>query len=92
MAVAQVTSNDSEICLIAFANNGTTNPDAFVAINVSDERQHLDLEVLGSASTTFAAYRTSPEERYVSLGEMGLSDGAIGYDAPAGSVTTFFER
>jgi O-glycosyl hydrolase len=92
MAVTKVLSNDSEICLIAFAKNGTPNPDVFVLTNLSDERQHLDVEIHGTDSARFDAYRTSPEEQYVSLGAVNVSESRISYDAPAGSVTTFYGR
>jgi len=90
MAVTRVAANDSEISLIAFASNGTRNPDAFVVMNLSDEAKSLDIAVVGSASRSFAAYRTSPNEQYVSLSEMVAHDGVITYGAPPGSVTTFY--
>jgi hypothetical protein len=90
MAVSRVAANDSEISLIAFASNGTRNPDAFVVMNLSNEAKSLDIAVVGSASRSFAAYRTSPNEQYVSLGERIAHDGVMTYGAPPGSVTTFY--
>jgi hypothetical protein len=94
MAVASVRANDSELALIGFACNGTRHPDAFVVINVGEEAKGLNLEILGSASASFVAYRTSDDERYVAVGEFteGTDDGApgIAYQAPPQSVTTFF--
>ena len=92
MAVARVVSNDSSINLIAFAGNGSGNPDACVVINVSDADVALNVKVDGSASSVFTAYRTSPAESCVSLGESALKDGHIACAAPAGSVTTFFSK
>lgn len=92
MSVARVVSNNSGINLIAFASNGSGNPDAFVVINVTGEDVALNVKVDGSASSTFSAYRTSPTESYVSLGDFMLKDGDIACNAPAGSVTTFFGK
>ncbi|MFN2286622.1 MAG: hypothetical protein ACK2UQ_19555 [Anaerolineae bacterium] len=92
MAVARVVSNNSGINLIAFADNGSGNPDAFVVINVTGEAVTLNVKVDGSASTIFSAYRTSPTESYVSLGDFALQESYIACNAPAGSVTTFFGK
>lgn len=89
MAVASTVSNDSEIGLIAFAANGTAHADAFVVLNMADHPVPLDIDVLGTGATTFAAHRTSPNERYLALGEYALRNGNLLYEAPAGSVTTF---
>jgi hypothetical protein len=89
MAVAKVLSNDSEVSLIAFASNGTRNPDAFVVINIGAEAKDLEIEVIGSQSATFATHRSSSDERYVSLGTYE-TDGQITYQAPPRSVTTFY--
>lgn len=89
MAVARVRSNDSEISLIAFASNGSGNPDAFVVVNLAEEERDLNIEVVGSTSTSFTAYRSSPSDRYRPLGDYA-ADPEIVYRAPAGSVTTFY--
>ena len=79
------------IALIAFSSNGTKHPDAFVVINISDEAADLAIQVQGTAATAFQAYRTSSGENYVSLGDKTRdNDGAITYQAPPGSVTTFY--
>jgi hypothetical protein len=89
MAVAQVRSNSSDISLIAFARNGTSHPDALVVINISDAAREVSLELTGSGSTSFVAFRTSPAEHYVPLGKYAICDGVLAYTAPGGSVTTF---
>ncbi|MCU0519904.1 MAG: hypothetical protein MUF84_04330 [Anaerolineae bacterium] len=89
MRVARVLSNDSEIGLIAFAGNGTGNPDAFVVLNMAERAVPLSIEVRGTGFTAFDAMRTGPDESYVALGMAALDAGAITYEAPAGSVTTF---
>jgi hypothetical protein len=88
MAVAEVLSNDSEVSLIAFASNGTRHPDAFVTINLGEEAKDLEIEVIGSESASFAAHRSSDDERYVSLGTFD-ANGQVAYQAPPRSVTTF---
>jgi hypothetical protein len=90
MAVARTLSNDAEIGLIAFAANGTDHADAFVVLNMAERAVPLDVEVLGSASTSFSAYRTAPDEHYRALGEFTVQDGALAYTAPPGAITTFF--
>lgn len=90
MAVVGVRSNDSEVGLIAFASNGTHNPDAFVVLNLVDEVKELQIKVLGSTSTSFEAYCTSENEQYAALGNFALRDGVIAHDAPPRSVTTFY--
>ncbi|MBM4018290.1 MAG: hypothetical protein FJ288_08185 [Planctomycetes bacterium] len=92
MAVAEVQSNDSEAGLIGFAARGTKNPDAVVVLNLSDKAKELRLEVRGTASRRFMAWRTSPKEQYAPAGEFEVREGFIGYAAPGGSVTTFFGR
>lgn len=104
MAVARTVSNNSAIGLIAFASNGTDNPDAFVVMNMGDEDVTLNIEVAGTAHTTFEAYRTVPnprasedetitlKEAYASLGEVTVDNGYIACDAPAGSVVTFYGK
>ena len=90
MAVAAVASRDPALGLIAFASNGTRNPDAFLVINVADEPKDVELTIRGSESQSFAAYRSSPSESYADVGKLRLTDSALRYTAPAGSVTTFF--
>jgi hypothetical protein len=89
MAVAKVLSNDSEVSLIGFASHGTPNPDAFVVINLGEEAKELELEVKGNESAFFVAYRSSDDERYVSVGTF-TADGKASYQAPPRSVTTFY--
>jgi len=92
MRVARVVSNDSAVGVIAFASNGTGNPDAFAVLNMWDETVPLNIDVAGTDATIFEITRTSPGENYISLGELSLVDGKIPYEAPAGSVTTFVAR
>ena len=89
--VCRVSSNDTEVVLMAFSDNGTGNGDAFVVLNVSDEEKKVDITVNGS-SGSYTAYRTSEGESYASLGEYKPEDGIIRYVCPKGSATTFFSK
>jgi len=99
MKVAEASAMDSETAIIAFTSNGTGNPDAFIVTNISNSDQTIAVRVQGTTSGSFEAYRTtkSPgsdldeiQEKYHYLGSMGVKNGVLVYDAPAGSVTTFF--
>jgi hypothetical protein len=90
MAVARVSSNDSLIGLIAFARNGTTNPDAFVLLNMAEDTRRLPIDINGTSATRFGAFRTAPGEAYVPLGALNRTRQRLVYDAPPRSVTTFY--
>lgn len=90
MAVVRGMSNDSQVSLIAFANNGLRHPDAFVVINTADQSASLPIRVHGSDATAFEGYRTSPGENYISLGKFTVQGEMLAYQAPPGSVTTFY--
>jgi O-glycosyl hydrolase len=95
MAVATVKVEDDNnvgVNLIAFASNNTTNPDAFIVLNFSEIPQIIELSVNGTKAKDFKAFRTSSSEMYSEAGEFSLTDGKIVYDAPAGSVSTFFAK
>lgn len=91
MAVVQTTAMDSEVALIGFASNNTSNPDAFVLINIGGPRR-VHVRIRGSAADSFTAWRTTGDDNdlYRPLGEFSTTNRAITYEAPAGSVTTFF--
>lgn len=92
MKVAYTMSMDSELPVIAFAENGTRNSDAFVVVNTSLKLEKLiEIEVKGSNSIKFRIYRTTGNgENYSDAGEAEVTDGKILYRAPVNSVTTFF--
>lgn len=48
--------------------------------------------VKGSSAKTFTAFRTTEDEqdKYARVGTMAVQEGAVVYEAPGGSVTTFF--
>jgi hypothetical protein len=90
MMVARGISNDSSIGLIAFAGNGTGNPDSFVVLNLREESVPLNIQVTGTPSQSFTVFCTGPDENYIPLGEMMCAQGFVRYEAPASSVTTFY--
>lgn len=93
MAVAQVSSNDTEVGVIAFASRGRKNPDAFVVLNMATKEKPVRITIAGSKSKQFAAYRTSAQEQYSALGASAVAgDGTFSYTAPARSATTFFAQ
>lgn len=80
---------ESDVKLLAFSSNGTKNPDAFLVLNKADSPQMVNLTINGGASE-YKVFRTSEEEKYAALDELSLSGGKMNYEAPAGSLTTFF--
>jgi len=90
MKVATVDiERESDVKLIAFASGSSTHPDAFLVLNKADSPRKINLSVSGSASE-YRVFRTTGEEQYVVLPNEALNGGKLSYDAPAGSLTTFF--
>ncbi len=78
--------------IIAFANNGTKHPDAFVVTsNTSIWKLPLEIEIKGTQSTRFKAFRSSEDgmEKYKEIGVFEVKNGVIIYDPPKASTTTF---
>ena len=92
MAVARTTTMNSAIALIAFASNDTPEPDAFIVVNIEDRENPVEISIKGSMHKSFEAFRTTEDERdkYTGIGNYSIKSGKIYYEAPAGSVTTFF--
>ncbi len=90
MKVASVEiDKERDVKLIAFASNGTGNSDAFLVLNKTDSPKKVNLTVAGDASA-YKVFRTTGEEQYVALDDAVLNGGKLSYEAPAGSLTTFF--
>ncbi len=91
MAVAETMAMDSQIAIIAFAQNDSKNPDTFVVINIGKEGvKKLHIKISGTDAMKFKAYRTTDkEEQYKDIGEYVVQDGVLVYEAPRLSVTTF---
>ena len=90
MAVCRVTSNDSELVVLAFSNNNTKNADAFIVLNLSDVDKEIEILINGSNCKKFKAYRTSPKESYVDIGAFNIESNNIKYISPSTSATTFY--
>ncbi len=92
---------EEHFSVIGFTSNGTMHPDAFIVTNINEQDQKVKVWIKGSKAKYFEAFRTtkSPgsdlddiDEKYLSLGDIQVADGAILIDAPAGSVTTFYAK
>ena len=101
MKVAEATAMDSETAIIAFASNGTENPDAFIVTNIHKSQQKIAVRVQGTAANSFEGYRTTKkpgsglddiQEKYVYLGIFEIREGMLVFEVPAGSVTTFYAK
>jgi hypothetical protein len=92
MSISSVCCNDTELQFIGFSSNGTTNPDAFILLNVSNEDKLVVIEVEGSNSKIFEGYRTSDQEQYVCIGDYRLLNNTLEYCAPARSATTMYGK
>ena len=104
MAVAQTMSMDSQVAVIAFASNGTDNNDAIVVVNWDEVDKKVAVKIRGSQSESFEAFMTTEGDKdeegkligngvnYVDIGEFKAKDNMIVFDAPKGSVTTFFGK
>ncbi len=93
MAVANTVVVDKLVKAIAFFGNNTKNPDAFVIMNLWDDREKpLGIFIKGSESKRFHAWRTTDDgrEKYTDLGYYYIENGYIDYTAPPRSVVTFF--
>lgn len=92
MAVALTYCSDSQASVIAFSRNGSRHADAFVIVN-RDSRwdKQLELQIRGTKASVFQGFRTDGNnENYKDIGRIALDKGAIIYNAPTESVTTFF--
>jgi hypothetical protein len=94
MKVARTMSMDSQVALIAFSSNKTTNADAFIVVNWSEEDKKISVALTGSESTEFESFQTTEDESklYSSSGNYMLKAGKIIFESPKGSVTTFFGK
>jgi hypothetical protein len=102
MAVARTMSMDSQVAVIAFASNGTANSDAIVVVNWGQEDKKILTKISGRYSDSFSAFMTTEGDRndegeligngknYVDFGNYKVLNGVLVFEAPKGSVTTFF--
>ena len=93
MAVAEVSSSDPNIGLMAFARNGTRNPDALVIHNLAQQgSRKVAIRITGTGARTFDAYITGSGRNYQPMGASSVRNGVLECSVPARSVITFFAR
>lgn len=95
MAVCRTLSMDTDIPVLAFGKKDTKNQDAFVVTNMNNQTDKtVVIEIFGNTGKKFKAFRTTEDERnlYQEIGIFEIKDGTIIYEAPKGSVTTFFAQ
>lgn len=93
MAVARTICSGPQVSVIGFARNETDNPDAFVVINIAEEDKKVAIDLKGTESKSFQAFRTTDEEeRYNRIGDFNSKQDRIIYTAPARSATTFYGK
>ncbi len=108
MAVVDAFVMDSELNVIAFAANGTKNANAFIVTNQSSQPKQITVHLKGTSGKEFEGFRTSGSQayklkasaekipfdgdNYVGIGKILVKDNVVTYEAPAHSVTTFFEN
>lgn len=92
MAVADVKSDDPDIGLIAFARNGTDNPDAIVVNSIGQSSRNLSVHVTGAESLTWNGFITHPASAkfYEPIGKVLLVNGMLNCTLPPKSTITFF--
>jgi hypothetical protein len=93
MAVAEVSSDDPEVSLIAWSGNGTKRPNALVVLNKSESDKDVSVAIRGAAGQSFAARVTTDpafgDRDYDELSAVAIEDGRLRFAAPARSATTF---
>jgi O-glycosyl hydrolase len=100
MAVAPTAvSADTGIEVVAFGNNETAHPDAFILMNFNSwQSRTVAVRVSGTKVDSFGAYRTWRRygqvtmETYRDLGVVSIEDGYIVCDVPPHSVTSFLGK
>lgn len=102
MAVVRTMSMDSQVAVIGFGSNHTSNTDAIVVSNWSDEDKKVSVKIIGSLNGKFEAFMTTEGDKdndgkligngvnYKSIGAYEIEEGRIVFDSPKGSVVTFF--
>jgi hypothetical protein len=91
--VCHTLSNDTEIPVIAFGKGSSKSVDAFVITNMNSKKaKPVVIQISGTKANQFKAYRTTEDEKekYSEIGIFQTENGELFFDAPAGSVTTFF--
>lgn len=96
MQVADVSSNDNAVKVIAFARDDTDNPDSFIVFNTSGSNKPLTIAISGTDATQFAGRLTSEanagNKNYESIGTVTTSNGNLSCNIPAKSSIVFFAK
>ncbi len=93
--VCRTTSNETQLPVIAFAKGNSDSADAFVITNTSNKlNKPCIITITGTDATEFRAFRTNEAEteKYTEIGNFKVENGKLYYDAPTGTVTTFFAQ
>lgn len=91
-SVAYSMAANSQVHVMAFAGDGGDLPDAFVvSSSIAIWGLPIRIAVRGSTAKRFKAYRTSEDgkELFKEIGIFPVQDGAVVYDPPSGTTTTF---
>lgn len=91
--ICRTLSNDTEIPVIAFGKGNSQSVDAFVVTNMnSNKAKPVVIQITGNKANQFRAFRTTEDEKekYAEIGLFKAENGEMFYEAPTGSVTTFF--
>ncbi|MDX2268016.1 MAG: hypothetical protein NW208_07910 [Bryobacter sp.] len=92
MRVVYTMAANSQVHVLGFSGEGTPHADAFVvSSSIATWGLPLRIVVKGSRAQRFRAFRTDEagKEEYRDLGEFAVVGGAIEYDPPKGTTTTF---
>jgi O-glycosyl hydrolase len=92
MAVAGAYLANPQAYIIAFADNNSGNPDAFVLTsNIHIWGLPIEINLKGTSSTRFKAFRTREDgsELFQEIGIFEANNRSIIYEPPPGSTTTF---
>lgn len=92
MYVAKTLLANPQAFMIAFAQDKTDHPDAFVITsNIYIWSLPIEIRIKGSKYKKFRAYRSSENgnEKFEEIGIFDVRNGIIIYDPPQGSTTTF---
>ena len=90
-AVASVMSDNDQIKLIAFASNGSGNPDAFTIINNNTkDPAKITISLKGAESQKFEAFETHFHAKWEKAGDYTFENGTLTVEVPQKSVTTFY--
>ena len=88
--VVAVINYDPAIGAMAFRAPCENNRNAFVLINKSEDSKTVTIHLHHGDSDRYDAIRTMRGEKYQKQGIVKLIEGAITYECPPRSVTTFF--